>query len=87
MPDYCLDSQPNNNGVHKVHVHHYSPGYEDDGCPYKPPLARIRYLGTHATAVPALHHARIIWMQWLSEGCLHCCPETRGNQDYMQHDH
>ena len=77
MPAYVVDKQPNNNGVHLVHVWYYDVRDIDHGCPEKPPVWRKRELGKHGTGLTAVANARIIWPEWLVEGCPLCCPETR----------
>ena len=77
MSSYCVDKQPNNNGVHLVHIYSYDIANPGVGCPRKPPVWRRRALGEHASGRTAVANARIIWREWMIEGCPVCCPETR----------
>ena len=67
MKVYVVDTQPDNNGVHAVHLN-------DDTCPVNIPFAREKRIGRFADGRSAVAGARIQNYGWWIEPCPYCCP-------------
>ena len=77
MKVYIVDTVPDNNGVHAIHLN-------DGSCPYEPPLTREQTIGRFADGRSAVAAARIRNYSWWIEPCPYCCPDvdTRYRFDY-----